>query len=187
MTPCVEWTGWRDPHGYGLAKVGPGTQGRARAHRVVWKEANGPIPDGMCVLHRCDNPSCVNVDHLWLGTVAENNRDRSLKGRSSHRSVNRGVAHGQARLTEETVLNIRKRYAAGDRRRKAIAASVGVSVGTVRAVIDRQSWAWLRDEEAQGLAEYSLILALIAIVAIIALLFIGGAVSNLLSSVGQSI
>lgn len=52
-----------------------------QVHRVAWTIVNGPIPDGLCVLHSCDNPPCVNVDHLWLGTVQDNNRDRDAKGR----------------------------------------------------------------------------------------------------------
>jgi len=75
-TPCDEWDGPRDRDGYGRLSRG------RRAHRVAWEEANGPIPDGMCVLHRCDNPPCRRLDHLFLGTVADNNRDKALKGRA---------------------------------------------------------------------------------------------------------
>jgi hypothetical protein len=57
-------------------------EGRMRlAHRVAWQVEHGQIPDGLCVLHRCDNPPCVNLDHLWLGTVGDNNADRDAKGR----------------------------------------------------------------------------------------------------------
>lgn len=57
-------------------------EGQMRSvHRVAWQLANGPIPDDMCVCHRCDNPPCCNVEHLFLGTVAENNYDRDRKGR----------------------------------------------------------------------------------------------------------
>lgn len=76
---CLEWSGYRDRKGYGQLRHA----GRTRfAHRVAWSAANGPIPDGLCVLHRCDNPSCVRADHLFLGTNADNVRDRDAKGRT---------------------------------------------------------------------------------------------------------
>lgn len=79
---CLEWVGNRNGYGYGRLKIG-GSE--VLAHRVAWTIANGPIPPGLCVLHHCDNPPCVEVGpgHLFLGTKAENNTDRSVKGRSA--------------------------------------------------------------------------------------------------------
>lgn len=76
---CWEWQGTRIAHGYGRLRVG---SERVLAHRYSWRITNGPIPAGMSVLHRCDNPPCVRPDHLFLGTQLDNNRDRSAKGRS---------------------------------------------------------------------------------------------------------
>lgn len=77
-TPCREWRGRRHPHGYGLIK----RSGRnAYIHRLVWALVNGPIPDGMVVMHRCDNPPCFRLDHLQLGTVKDNIVDAANKGR----------------------------------------------------------------------------------------------------------
>lgn len=71
---CLEWQGPRDRQGYG--KVGGG----ALAHRAAYAMAKGD-PSGKCVLHRCDNPPCVDPEHLWLGTIGDNNRDTAEKGR----------------------------------------------------------------------------------------------------------
>lgn len=78
---CLLWTGGKHRDGYGATCY----QGRAKkAHRVAWEVANGPILGGLHVLHRCDTPACINVDHLFLGTAADNARDRSIKGRTSN-------------------------------------------------------------------------------------------------------
>jgi hypothetical protein len=75
---CWEWTASFRGLGYGQIKV---NQKMLYAHRVSWEMANGPIPDGLCVLHHCDNPPCVNPDHLFLGTQADNMRDKVRKNR----------------------------------------------------------------------------------------------------------
>jgi hypothetical protein len=80
LTPCLEWAAARDKDGYGRCKW----KGKmARAHRVAWAITHGGIPDGLYVLHRCDNPSCVALDHLWLGTNRDNISDRDAKGRQA--------------------------------------------------------------------------------------------------------
>jgi hypothetical protein len=83
---CWLWTGARDQHGYGSLSVAHEGRERRRsvpvkASRVSWQIHNGPIPAGMWVLHRCDNPPCVRPDHLFLGTQLDNMRDASAKGR----------------------------------------------------------------------------------------------------------
>ena len=82
-TGCHIWTGRRDANGYGHIGVQePGQrQVHRRAHRVAWELANGPIPEGLVVMHMCDNPACCNPEHMRLGTRADNARDRAAKGR----------------------------------------------------------------------------------------------------------
>ena len=76
--PCIEWPGRLQTGGYGQVKRG----GRhVLVHRLEWALANGPIPTGLCVLHRCDNPRCYNLAHLFLGTQGDNVRDCIAKGR----------------------------------------------------------------------------------------------------------
>lgn len=76
---CREWTRGTNKQGYGEIRV----NGRMRrAHRVVWEMGHGPIPEGLFVLHRCDNPPCGNLDHLFLGTNADNMADMARKGRT---------------------------------------------------------------------------------------------------------
>jgi len=78
--PCLVWTGATNDKGYGQRRV----DGRVQyVHRLAWEEEHGPIPDGMKVLHHCDNPPCYEVTHLFLGTTADNQADMAAKGRST--------------------------------------------------------------------------------------------------------
>jgi len=79
---CLEWQGARLASGYGLIGRGRRDEGMAYVHRLAWELAHGPIPDGMFVCHHCDNPPCCNVEHLFLGTHADNMADMVTKGRA---------------------------------------------------------------------------------------------------------
>lgn len=82
---CLLWTGAVHPDGYG--KISPGgREGPKIASRVAWELGRGRIPDGMFVCHKCDTPPCVNVDHLFLGTLLDNAHDRMRKGRTRNQA-----------------------------------------------------------------------------------------------------
>lgn len=105
-------------------------------HRAAWELANGPIPDGLHVLHRCDRPRCINVAHLFLGTIADNNADRDSKGR--HVAL-KGSANGAAKLDEATVARIKRRLADGDTTR-VLANEFGVAQSAVWQIRAGQTW-----------------------------------------------
>jgi HNH endonuclease len=109
------------------------------AHRISWQAANGKIPDGMIICHKCDTPSCVNPGHLFIGTDADNVADMLRKGRAR---PPRGEANGNSKLTAAKVLCIRTRASSGEAHWR-IAADYGVSRALVSCVVRRDIWAWL--------------------------------------------
>lgn len=129
---CWLWTASTDGMGYGLFGTGPSRS--ERAHRVSYRLAFGEIAPDLCVLHRCDNPSCVRPEHLFLGTRADNMRDRQQKGRQAH-----GERHSRAKLTETAVREIRELRARGEQLR-AIAEKFSIAPETVSAIAHRRTW-----------------------------------------------
>lgn len=104
---CWPWTGGLNSSGYGRINLGERGAGVERAHRVSWTIQNGYIKDGLCVLHKCDNPKCVNPSHLFLGTKGDNYADMRKKGRAKNPPTHIGDAHPNAKLTSEQISQIR--------------------------------------------------------------------------------
>lgn len=130
---CWEWKAAR-AYGYGRIGAG-GTYGPAlMAHRVSWEIHYGAIPEGMNVLHHCDNPACVNPEHLFLGTHADNVADKVRKGRGADRE-----RHGMARLTEAHVLEIRAAVSDGQLLR-IVAKRYGISESQVSMIARGLRW-----------------------------------------------
>ncbi len=131
MTPCVVWTAAKNKDGYGYLRVRTKIW---KAHRYAWVLVNGPIPPEVCVCHRCDNPSCVNVEHLFLGTHQENMQDMVEKGRSPN---NLGEKNPNSILTVVEVAAIR-----ADRvsKVKEIARKYNVSANLIYKIRQNKLW-----------------------------------------------
>jgi hypothetical protein len=133
-TPCVEWHGYRDRKGYGR-------KGGILMHRVAYCKYHGielSEIDGQVIRHKCDNPGCVNPEHLEPGTVADNNHDTVNRGRQA-----KGEKNGAAKLTAAQVTEIRERYIPGSRTvgSRALAREYGVSDRQIGRIVDGSKWA----------------------------------------------
>ncbi len=147
---CWTWTGCiHNATGYGIFSL---RDGQLKAHRYSWELHVGPVPLALCVLHKCDNRSCVNPGHLFLGSPLDNVMDMVSKGRQAkgdtHKSrtkpetIHRGSAHCRAKLTEEDVLKIRATYRYKDSRlgSTGLARAYGVSQFLIMCILKRKIW-----------------------------------------------
>lgn len=132
---CWIWLGSLDHATYGWIAKGSRKSGIMKAHRASWILHIGPIPDEMFILHHCDNPTCVNPHHLWIGTKRDNFRDAVEKKRFAI-----GEQNNMAKLTEKHVLEIRNAYSEGGLTQQDIADVYGVTRGCIKAVVNRTNW-----------------------------------------------
>jgi hypothetical protein len=141
---CWLWTAARNEWGYGLFRF----EGKLRlAHRVIWTLECGPIPTGICVLHRCDTPACVRRDHLFLGTNKDNAEDMMRKGRGRTRVVPQrrlvtlcGSSNPISKLTDEQAEEIRRTYAVGELSQRRLASIYGVAQAQISRIVRRVSY-----------------------------------------------
>ncbi len=131
---CWIWTASVGPKGYGM--FAHSHTDHDRSHRSAWRIYRGPIPDGMFVLHRCDVPSCVNPEHLFLGTHKDNMQDMVSKGRGRGLV---GSAHPESKLTEADVLEMRRLSKAG-KTAIEIAAQFGVGKSAANYACNGTTW-----------------------------------------------
>ena len=125
---CIRFTGHLDGEGYGRIMV---ARVKYMAHRLSYSLNKGPIPDGYVVRHKCDNPSCINPEHLEVGTQADNIADKVSRGRQA-----RGSGAGKAILTEESVREIRS----SPLKVSELSTLYGVSVVPIRNILRRKTW-----------------------------------------------
>lgn len=150
---CWTWTGACSIGGYGQMGIKGKTVG---AHRISYEIHIGPVPQGLYVLHRCDNPPCCNPRHLFLGTIADNNADRDAKGRVSRGDHvdpacrARGERCHKSPLTEEIVRTLRRDYALGGVSLKTLAQRYQVTKTTVRRAIQGDTWKHVSAEPSDG-------------------------------------
>ncbi len=137
LDKCWLWSGSLAPDGYGKVKI---KDKHTSAHRLSWVIHNGEIPSGMQVLHKCDNRSCVNPNHLVLGTNAENTADRVRKGRSNPA---KGNQLPQSKLDECKVRQIREMSRVGMPQSK-IAAYFDMCQQAIANVVSRKAWAHIK-------------------------------------------
>ncbi len=147
---CIPWPGRKNPNGYGL--MGSSKQ---QAHRYIYELSNGPIPGDMDVLHRCDNPPCVRLDHLWLGTQNDNNRDAARKGRSGWSGIKTLTTDDISeirtlRVHGDSLASISRRFDISRRRVES------VLYGKVHAPLGREIIAAIRERGVLGESQSSL-------------------------------
>jgi hypothetical protein len=142
---CWDWIGAKSKRQRGSFRI----NGKPTlSHRVSYIIYKGKIPKGLSVCHTCDRPICVNPDHLWLGTHAENMHDMSLKGRATSR---RGKDNNKTILTEQQVLEIRSKYKPPSAKGKRdgysswkLAKEYGVKQPAIHNILQKKSWKWLK-------------------------------------------
>ena len=143
---CWEWKGSRDLENYGRLKL----KGKyVKAHRYAFAFFGLGDPGGMCVLHRCDNPPCVNPAHLFLGTNLDNIRDRHRKGRDAkggrnasrkYPLIHAGEKHGRHKLSDQQVISIRVAYSGGLWTQDALAKLFSVSQTLIGFIVRKVAW-----------------------------------------------
>jgi len=148
---CWGWSGPKLKLGYGVLSLNTviGEKAVTSAHRFSYSKYKGVIPDGLCVMHICDNPSCINPNHLVLGTRGDNNTDRSVKGRSGtkhysdaerkrYSGMTAGEKNPMAKLTEVQAIKIK--YEHKDLSSRVLAELYNISLSLVKNIRSNNAW-----------------------------------------------
>jgi hypothetical protein len=135
---CWVWTAGKNRE-YGTFNLNGRGKAPVKAHRLSWYIVHGELPDDMHVCHKCDNPSCVNPDHLFLGTTQDNLGDMRNKGRQGHPD-NHGERNPASKLTQAQVKEIRQRYGDGTTTSYTLACEFGVSRDAILKLLHNDNW-----------------------------------------------
>jgi hypothetical protein len=143
---CWLWLGSLNDDGYGsiIVPVNNGSWKRRGAHRISWIAHNGEIPDGLSVLHHCDNRPCINPDHLFLGTQTDNVQDMHAKGRWQA-TYQHGEDSHLCKLTEQ---NVRRILASTDKSSRELAREFSISQRQITEIRAGRSWKYLHSTPA---------------------------------------
>jgi hypothetical protein len=131
---CWNWTAYKVKRGYGRIRLGDKSH---LAHRVAYYLTYGEYPEDLLVCHSCDNPACINPNHLFLGTTLDNVTDKMQKGRHD---PSRGEKNGLAKLTWDKVRMIRSQYATGQFTQKQLAQHYGIGKSVLSRVVRNEMW-----------------------------------------------
>ena len=146
MNDCIECPKAKKRGGYAMQYVGGGRKAPRYMlkHRFVWEQENGPIPEGLQILHSCDNPACFNLKHLRLGTPADNMRDRSERGRCNSPA---GERNRHAKMTEEQAICVMARLLTGRETQRTVADDLGLDPSAISHLWRGHTWTHLFQEE----------------------------------------
>ena len=135
FSDCHFWDAAQTKFGYG--KLSSGKNKWVLAHKFSFEKAKGNVPEGMFVLHTCDNPSCVNPEHLYIGTSKDNAQDRESRKRGNHAF---GERHGRSKLSVDLVYKIREEYGTGKFSFRQLGKIYNVDGKTVADIVRNKLW-----------------------------------------------